>query len=895
MPKRDEGHRRIEELRQRPSVDDEVRDEFDFHIEMVTRELIASGLSPDAARAEALRRFGDRATVDDACRRLGQQRERHRARVEYVLELRRDVQFALRQLVRARGFTVIAVLTLALGIGATAGVFSVLHAVILRPLPYSQPERIVSISGRSLDGSATSAGGAEFAGWSAHGEAFERVAAAILGAGFTLTGGDVPEARTGGYVSWQFLRVYGVAPVAGRDFLPDDDRPGAPPVVMISERLWADRFATDRGVVGRTISIDGTPRTVIGIVPRSLDLTGQGEDVYVPLALTSEQLANANSRFLRVFARLRPGVSIAQAQDVAQKEERALAARTSAPNITAAVVRPYADDILGDYRGRIFVLLGAVGFVLLIACVNVANLLLARGTLRARELAVRAALGAARDRLLRQLLTEGLVLALAGAAIGIALAYALVPALVAITPPGVPRLAEAHIDVTVLAFTLVVSLISSMAFGLLPALRATRPALQQVLREGGRGASGGARDRVRSVLVAAEVALALTLLAGAGLLVRSAMLLQRVDPGFDPEHVLTARIVLPAGGYSDTLQIVETYRRIRDEAANMPGVRSVALVSVVPLSGSSMQAGVFPESRALSSRERLGANLRIASSNYFATMKIPLLDGRDLTDRDDASATRVAVINEAMAKRLWPGSERVIGKRFSGLAMDKNGGRAWIEVVGVVGNLHDASLATDVIPEFYVPVAQIPGALWAALQRSLVVVIRTASDPAGFVRPLRDAVAHVDRSLPLADSYTMTELLKSSLASARLNMLLLTGLGILAFALAAIGVYGIVSYFVSQRTREIGVRIALGATASQIWRLVVVRGLAPIVVGAIVGLVGAVAAGSVLRSQLYGVTSTDPLTLVSSVAVLVLSALVATYVPARRAIKVDPTVALGAE
>jgi putative ABC transport system permease protein len=889
---RDDDHR-LDDLRSRPSVDDEVRSELDFHLEMVTRELIESGMRPDAARAEAMQRFGDRAAVDDACRRLGRQRERHRARAEYLLELKRDVQFALRQLARARGFTFVAIVTLALGIGATAAVFSVLRAVALRPLPYAEPDRIVSINGRSIDGSASSAGGAEFAAWSARTEAFEHTAAAILGAGFTLTNRDVPEIRAGGYVSWQFFRVFGVAPMRGRDFMPDDDRPGAAPVVLISERLWTERYASDPSLVGRTIAVDGVPRTVIGIIPRYFDLTGDSEDMWIPLALTGEQLANANSRFIRVFARLRAGVSLQQAQDIAEREERALAARTAAANITDAVVKPYTDEVVGDYRGRMLVLLGAVLFVLLIGCVNVANLLLARGALRARELAIRAALGAARDRLLRQLLAESLVLALAGALIGIALAFALVPAMIAIAPSGVPRLGDTRIDATVLAFALGVALVSSVLFGLFPAVRATRPELQQMLREGGRGASSG-RDRVRSVLVAAEVALALTLLAGSGLLVRSAMLLSRVDPGFNPENVLTARIVLPAASYSDSTRIVDAYRRIREEASRIPGVESAALVGVVPLSGSSMQAGVSPEGRALTSKERLASNLRMASTGYFATMRIPILEGRDLTERDDASAPRVALINQAMAKRLWPG-ESAIGKRFRGLGVDRSHNPVYIEVIGVVGNLHDASLATDVVPEFYLPYQQTPGALWNALQRSLVVVIRTKSDPEGFVRPLREAVARVDRSLPLADSNTMTALLARSLAASRLNMALLTSLGVLAFVLAAIGVYGIVSYFVSQRTREIGVRIALGATARQVWTLVVGRGMAPIVAGAILGLAGAIAGGSVLRSQLYGVTTTDPLTLAAAVLVLLLSALAATYVPARRAMRVDPTVALGAE
>jgi predicted permease len=536
--------------------------------------------------------------------------------------------------------------------------------------------------------------------------------------------------------------------------------------------------------------------------------------------------------------------------------------------------------------------LGAVSFVLLIACVNVANLLLARATVRARELAIRAALGAGRGRLVRQLLTESLVLSLTGVAVGLAAAFGLLRVIRSVSPADIPRLDQARIDWRVFAFTVAVGVVSAVIFGLVPALRAARPQLQQTLREGGRSSVG--RDRLRPVLVGAEIALAITLLVGSGLLIRSAWLMQHVDPGFDPRGVLTSRLLLPAAHYPNGESVVRAYTAIREEAARIPGVQSAAVVSVVPLSGSSMSSSVAREGQAADDKASQ-ANLRITSSGYFATMRIPVLAGRDIATTDVASTPGIMLINEALARLLWPTIDPrdAVGRRISAVA-GKNDPK-YREVVGVVANLHDAGLDQKPAPECYIPLAQTPELLWPLIQRSMVVVIRgpaTKGAAEALVRPLGRAVARVDASLPLTETKSMDQFRRASLATARMNTVLLSLLGGIALALAMVGIYGVVSYFVNQHVHEIGVRMALGATPGLIWSFVMRRGLAPIVAGLLVGILLSLMTTTVLRQQLYGVTAHDPLTLGGVGSLLLVIAVLAMYVPARRAMRVPPIVAL---
>jgi putative ABC transport system permease protein len=896
MPERaTRGRRSLFSLLRRTSVEEEVGEELEFHLEMTARALVERGMTPDKAHAEALRRFGDRTAVDEQCRRFGHQRDQQRSRAEYLGALTQDARFALRQLGRARTFAATAVLTLAVGIGATAAVFSVLHAVVLRPLPFDSPERVVRILPGSRRGSNGMASGAEFAAMRELRQPFSQVAAYVSGAGFTITDGDVPELVGGAFVTADYFRVFGVPPALGRGFLSSDDVPGAPLVVVLSHRLWQRKYHADPTILGGRLRLNGQGYAVVGVMPASFDVTSNGDELWAPLALTPQALANNDGSFLRIVARMRPGVTLQQSSALTQRAESELAARSpGTPADLGAAVHRYADELVGDYRGRLFILLGAVGFVLVIACVNVANLLLARATSRARELAIRAALGAGRARLVRQLLAESLVLSAIGAVIGVLLALLLVRGLVAVAPSGVPRLEQARVDGAVLAFTLGVALASSLLIGLMPALRAAGPALQTTLREGGRsssGAGGGRRDRVRALLVGAEVALAMALLTGSGLLIRTAWLMQHVDPGFVPRHVLTARLLLPAARYSDPNKIVQAYDRVQEAAAQVPGVSTAALVSVIPMSGSSMSAGVAPEGRATPAADRVTVDVRLVSPGYFEAMGIRLRDGRDVLHSDDASAPSVAVISQSLANKLWPG-ERVVGRRIDALSFTR-GAPHWLEIVGVVNDLHDVGLAAPVRPAIYIPTAQTPAPLWPAIQRSLVLVARTMPEPRTVLQSLRRAVMSVDPSLPLADEHTMDELLADSLATARFNTIVLSALGLAALLLASVGVYGVVSYYVNQRTQEIGLRLALGATPSNIWRLVLRKGLTPIAGGAVMGALLSLATARLLRGELFGVGTDDPATLVVVTTLLLLVSVLATYVPARRAMRVPPAVALG--
>jgi putative ABC transport system permease protein len=708
----------------------------------------------------------------------------------------------------------------------------------------------------------------------------------------------VPELIGGGRVSASFFRVLGVSPVLGRTFSEDEDVAGADNVVVLSHRAWVNRFNADKGVVGRPLQIEGNVRTIIGVMPATFDLTSESEELWVPLALPSEQATKFGERYLQLHGRLRDGVSLAKGMAVATAARRvgvtADPDRRLPVDAYAVSLRRYEDDFVGDYRALLRIMLGAVGFVLLIACTNVANLLIARGTTRARELSIRAALGAGRGRLVRQLLTESVVLSVVAATIGVGLAYGLLKAVLGVSPENVPRLDQARMDWRVLLFTLGLALASTLVFGLLPALRTAGSQLERALREGGR-AVRGARDNVRSLLVGVEVALAMTLLVGAALLIRSAWLVQRVSPGFESRGVLTSRLVLPAGRYNSATEITAFYERLYQRANEVSTVQSAALVSVVPLSANAMNASVLSEEQSRDEARPSDANLRLTSSKYFETMRIPIVAGRDISERDVAEAPAVVIVNEALVARLWPDAQMrdAIGKRINALGPTRSMPH-FMEIVGVVGNLKDEALSKPVKPEFYVPVAQTPPFLWPFLQRSLVLVMRArgSGNAEGLARSMRAAVAVVDPTLPVADLRSMESYLRSSQGTARFNTLLLSTLGGIALLLAMVGVYGVVSYFVSQRSQEIAIRIALGATPGAILGHVVWRGLRPLAGGLVAGSVLATLTSRVLESQLYRVQPTDPATIGITGLVLLIVAMMATYVPARRALRVAPASAL---
>jgi putative ABC transport system permease protein len=796
--------------------------------------------------------------------------------------LRQDALFAIRQLANAQSFSAAALGTLAIGIGATVAVFSVVVAVILRPFPFTDPDRVVDLHPARNGVPIAVASNLEFATWRALPRAFDGVAAISSGNSFIVERGDAPEVVTAARATSALTRVLGVAPAIGRGFSAEDDQPGSPHVVILGHKLWIRDYSGERAALGQHIRMNGDSYEIIGVMPASLDAVSNGNDLWVPLALSTADLLDFKVRALQIVARLAPGVSIAQATSAVDASERRLAAQYPMwGNGYSGQVSRFSDDTVDAFRTRLFVLLGAVSFVFLIACVNVANLLLARGTTRTRELGIRTALGAVRWRLIQQLLTESAVLCAGAGALGIGLAFGLLRLLVAASPPGVPRIEEARVDWSVLVAALVASALCSVLVGLFPALRATSA-------QGGREiGEGRARGRARSWLVGAEVALAMALLTGAGLLIRTAWEIGHVDPGFETSHVITAQILLPPARYSDQRAAAVTYRAIRDGVSRVPGVQEAALASYLPLAAS-LRAGVGAEGRPYIDGERVVTNLHVVSPNYFTTLGIQLKSGRDFMIPDDAGSPDVAIINEAFARKFWPG-EQALGKRMEG--MDPTH-QHFMVVIGVIADIRDVGLEQQAAPEFYIPFEQVPPVVWPGIQGALTIVARTAPAPAMLDRPIRTAVAAVDPSLPFAQVATMDELVKTSRATARFNTLLLTALGVIALVLASVGVYGVIAYTVSQRTREIGLRMALGATPRVIAALVVRQGLTPIVLGAVAGGALSVVTTRLLREQLYGVGPGDPSTMAAIGVLLVVVSLVAACIPTRRAMSISPVTAL---
>ncbi|MGH7720596.1 MAG: ADOP family duplicated permease [Gemmatimonadaceae bacterium] len=868
----------------RESVHEQVEAELDFHIEMVARELTERGMTPAAARAEALRRFGDVAAVSETCRTIGTKREREMRRTEYLAELRHDAVYALRQLARAPLFSVVAVLTLALGIGATTAIFSVVQSVVLRPFSFSEPEGVVFVMERWQESDGNVSAG-NYVDWREQSTSFEHLAAMQFSS-FTLADGESPERVLGARTSGNFFSLLGVAPRLGRTFGPEEDQPGKEQVVVVSDELWRSHFAGDPGVLGRSIRLSGRDYQVIGVMPARFDPTVSQERLWVPIAFTPERRAEHDEHYLLVRGRLKGGVTRERAQSEMDAVMRAMAERYPADNKGRGVrLVPMRELIVGELEGRLFILLGAVGLVLLIACGNVSNLLLARGAARSKEIAIRGALGAGRGRIVRQMLTESLVLALVSGVVGLALGQLAVRAIIANAPPGIPRLDQAQLDWVVLAFAFALAAFSSVVFGFAPALRAARQDLQGILKEGGRG-MGTARDRVRHALVVAEVALALTLLTGAGLLIRSAIHLGGVRPGFDPEGLLTARLALPAASYQEPERAAHAFEQMVEELERMPGVTAAAVVSQAPMGPGGNSNGLVPEGRALDLENTIDSRLRMTTPGYLRTMRIPLKAGRWFTGRDVAGGERVMVVSEALAERAWP-NESALGKRIA-CCEGAPGDPRWKTVIGVVGDVRSEGPAVDVAPEFYLPIEQIPPEAWEWIQRAMTLVARGTGDPAALTGAMRAAVRAVDPALPLYGLSTMDEAMRNATSEARFNTLLLASLGAIGLLLAAVGIYGVIAYFVTLRTQEIGVRMALGASVRDVVRLLTWEGLRPVLLGIALGTVASWAATRLLRGSVYGVSTTDPITFAGVALLLLLVGLVASLLPARRATTVDP-------
>ena len=806
--------------------------------------------------------------------------------------LRRDVGYAVRQLRRSPGFAAAAVGTLALGIGATSAIFSLVWAVLLKPLPGVDPVRTVAIESlMSGDPGGVSAG--DYADWKARTTQFEKLGV-VDGSNVNLADDGPPERVAAARVSSDFFAVFRTGPRLGRTFAPEEDAPGRDRVVVLGEGLWRRRFGADPAVLGRTIRLGATPYTIVGVMPAGFDPLLDHAQLWVPLALTPEQRANHDEHYLQAFGTLAAGSTLERADAEMHRIAADLTREHPRDNFERTVrLTPAGKFLIGDSARQLWVLLGAVLGVLVIACLNVGNLLLARGTARTRELAVRAALGAGRRRIVRQLLTESVVLSLLGGVLGVVLAAVLVAGLRATAPADVPRLADASLDGVVIAFALVVTLGTGLLFGTVPALRAARTDLHGALQRAA-AAQTGASDPLRAGLVVVEVALASALLVGAGLLVRTALYLGRVEPGFRPHGLLSARLSLPPGAYDGPAVLRSTFGRMVESLEAMPGVQAAAVVTSAPLGSGQSSNGLVPEGKAMEPENRIVSLLRVTTPGYLEAMGLRLVEGRFLERTDIAGGERVMVINRSLARAAFPGQDP-IGKRIE-CCESIDGKPVWKTVVGVVEDVRSEGPAGHVVPEFYLPLSQAPEASWRWNQQSMAVVARSSEGDAGRLVPLlRSAIAQLDPTLPLYDVATMETRLHDSTALYRFLLRLLGALGLSGLLLAGVGVYGVVAYSVAQRRREIGIRMALGATAREVLRMAARTGLHPVVVGLVLGLGLSVGLGRALGGVLCGVSSTDLPTFGSVAALLVVASVAAVWVPSRRAAAVHPSEALAAE
>jgi putative ABC transport system permease protein len=801
---------------------------------------------------------------------------------------RQDLRYALRRLLTAPAFTTVAVLTLALGIGANSAIFSVINAILLRPLPYPDADRLVGMY-QVWKGERAVMAPANFLDLRRQTRTLED-AAAFDATEMTITGAGDPISVTGTEVSASFFNVLGVAPVIGRAFAPDENEPGRDKVVVLAHALWQQRFGGRKSAVGSIALIDGVPRTIVGVMPSGISYPPE-QQLWIPIEYDDRVKKARGSWYLRAIARLKPGVTPEQAASEIATLGKALEAGHPRENTDVGFTTyPLHEALVSDLRPALLVLIGAVGFVLLIACANVANLLLARAVARETELAVRAALGAGRGRLMRQLLTEALVLGAAGGMAGLLIAAWGAAALVSLQPEGIPRLNEVAIDRTVIGFTAAISLVTGLVFGAIPALQLTRPSLATSLKEGARGTfAARGSTRMRAALVVGEMALAVTLLAGAGLLIRSFGRLQAVDPGFRPEETLSFELSLPRTAYEADAQIVDFYDRLLERLASIPGVRSTAAVSALPLSGPPFNISFKVVGRPPAAPgQEPSMEVRVASPEYFQTIGIPLRRGRLFTAADTADAPWVVLLSESAARKYFP-HEDPIGKQIEmGWGRGPGTRRAGGEVVGIVGDVKELGLDEEFPAEIYLPLRQWP-------VRGMAVVARTAVPPTSIAEEATRTVHEIDANLPVANLRTVEEIVSESIAQPRFYMLLLATFAAVALALAAIGIFGVMSYTVSQRTREIGIRMALGARGGSVVTMVVRQAMLLASAGLLVGVAAALALSRTMTTLLFDLSPTDPLTFAAVATTLATVAFLASYLPARRAARVDPMVALRAD
>jgi len=814
--------------------------------------------------------------------------------------LAHDLRYAWRALRRTPGFTVAAVAALALGIGATTTIFTVVNGVLLRPLQYEAPDRLANIWNDLGEGaqSLPAVSPADFRDYKQRSRTFEDFAAAaegdvanLLG---NLTGDGEPERADIVTVTANFFPLLGIRPMLGRQFLPEEEVVNGPHVVMLSHRLWQRRFAGDPALVGKTIEIDGVAHEVVAILPRDFRLQLPTEafqvtdgDLWAPIQFDYGQPLPRNLTFFTVFGRLAPGVTFEQAQaemNLIAEQFRSEFKEHAASNLRIRAV-PLHYDVIKHARPALLVLLGAVGMVLLIACANVANLLLVRGTTRRAEFALRTALGASRSAMMRQVLTESLLLALVGGALGLGITVAALAVLRRLHPANLPRLGDIELDATVLVFTVVICAVTAVLFGLVPALRAAGTDPQEHLKVGGRSGSAGDRHGARNLLIVAEVALSVVLLVGAGLLIRSFLALQRVDPGYDAADVLTFELSMPFGKYPGGGARRAFFRDLSGRLEALPGVTSVGIVSQLPLTGSGQLSPFAYNEETARNFESVTADGRQISPEYFEAMDAQLLAGRTFTYQDSVGTPPVIIVDETLARLAWPG-ENAVGKQ---LQLQPTGDpNAFSEVVGVVEHMRQHDLTRDILHQIYYPIGQ-------GTPPVMTFVVETALDPVSLVPTVRQTVESMDPDLPVSNLIPMSTYLTEGRAQARFSLVLMTVLGAVALVLTAVGVFGVISYSVSQRTREFGIRLALGEDPRHTWLSVVLGGMRLVLISIGIGLVGSLVVTRLIAGLLYQVRPADPITFAGIGLLLMMVALVACYLPARRATRVDPALTLRSE
>jgi putative ABC transport system permease protein len=811
--------------------------------------------------------------------------------------LAQDLKYALRVLRKSPGFTAAAILVLALGIGANTAIFSVVNAVLLRPLPFQDSNRLVQVwhvpPAKSFPGMTTfSVSAANYVDWQQQNHTFERMAIYSF-TSFNFTAGDQPEAIQGAGVSPDFFSTLRSQPILGRTFAPEEDQLGHSHVILLSNAIWKSHFAANQNIAGQSVVLDGQSYTVVGVMGPDFRFPDWAK-VWTPMAWSDAQRQVRGEHHYLVIGRLKPGVQLPQAQ----AEMNTISSRLEQQYPEddkgwGAVLIPLREQIVGDVRPALLILLGAVAFVLLIACANVANLTLAKTFARRKEIAIRAALGASRGRVLQQVLAESVLLALAGGAVGLLFARAGTSLITNFLADSLPRSTEIGLDGWVLCFTLGVSLLTGIAAGLVPALRLTKPDVNEALKQGGRTGSDSAGSRVRSLLVVSEVALSLVLLIGAGLMIRSLSLLRSLNPGFDPSNVVTMTVVVPRTKYAAPLQEVQFFDAALNRVQALPGVESAGVIDDLPLDPSGSHQPIVIEGRPVTQMsEQPEVDVRLISPGYIHALRVPLRQGREFSAADTADRPPVVLISETLAQRFWP-NENPIGKH---LTMTFSSGKPR-EIIGIVGDVKlDGLDVTAPSATLYVPFSQlsVPAiGSWGSFPMSLVV--RAASHPTNLVSAVTNAIHEVDRQTPVVEVATMDQLMSNSVSQRRFNMLLFAAFAGLAVLLAAVGIYSVLAYAVRRRVREIGIRMALGAQISDVLRMVVIEGMTPTLIGMAIGVAGALALGRVLSTLIYGVQATDPLTFVGVSAILAAVALFASLIPAYRATRVEPVKALREE